>query len=148
MVVKGRALPIPRFPAPLVNLLSESCELGHELWRGFGKAEVCSSSPMKRSKGSASVVSVLEARTKCPSWPFEDMGYILRRKIGLFDRMNMVDNQPLLSRKHRVQLAYVAFQLTNTVSALVPLFASLSYALVYQSILYIRYQVLMLSHAT
>ena len=69
MVVKGRALPIPRFPAPFVNVLSKS----HESWRSFGVAEVCSSSPMKRAKGSASVVSVLEARTKCPSWPFEDM---------------------------------------------------------------------------
>ena len=47
MVVKGRALPIPRFPAHFVNLLGEGHELGHEFWRSFGKAEGCSSSPMK-----------------------------------------------------------------------------------------------------
>ena len=49
----------------------------------------------------------------------------------------MVDDQLLLVRKHWVQLAYVAFQLTTTVSALEPLFAFLSYVLVSaESILY------------
>ena len=59
MLVERRTFPIPRFPAPFVNLLSES----HEFLRDSGVAEVCSSSPMKKAMNSASVVSALKART-------------------------------------------------------------------------------------
>ena len=57
MFIKRRTLPIPRFPAPFVNLLGES----HEFLRNPGVAEVCSSSPMKKAMNSASVVSVLKS---------------------------------------------------------------------------------------
>ena len=48
MLVERRTFPIPRFPAPFVNLLSES----HEFLRDSGVAGVCSSSPMKKAMNS------------------------------------------------------------------------------------------------
>ena len=87
MLVKRRTLPIPRFPAPFVNLLSES----HEFLRDSGVAEVCSSSPMKKAMNSASVVGVLKLG-QCSIWA-------LRGHVGLkLSFLNVVGGEVHLSK--------------------------------------------------